>query len=100
MRARPFVLTAVAIVSLMPRPAAATFHLMQIEQIIGGVNGNTGAQAIQLRMRSSLQNQMQNANLVVRDATGSNPITLIAFPSAVSMSAAGARVLVATPSFT
>ncbi len=32
-------------------PAQATFHLMQIEQVIGGVNGDTTAQAIQLRMR-------------------------------------------------
>ena len=35
------------------QPAAhATFHLMQIEQVIGGVNGDTTAQAIQLRMRA------------------------------------------------
>ena len=29
-----------------------TFHLMQIEQVIGGVGGNTNLQAIQLRMRA------------------------------------------------
>ena len=33
-------------------PVQASFHLMQIEQVIGGVNGDTTAQAVQLRMRS------------------------------------------------
>ncbi len=37
-------------------PAQASFHLMQIEQVIGGVNGDTNAQAIQLRMRFAGQN--------------------------------------------
>ena len=30
-----------------------SFHLMQIEQVIGGVNGDVTLQAIQLRMRFS-----------------------------------------------
>ena len=37
-------------------PAQATFHFMQIEQVIGGVNGDTTAQAVQLRMRFAGQN--------------------------------------------
>ncbi len=36
-------------------PAQATFHFMQIEQVIGGVNGDTTAQAVQLRMRPAGQ---------------------------------------------
>ena len=39
-------------------PASASdpsFHLMQIEQVIGGVDGDASAQAIQLRMRSSFR---------------------------------------------
>ena len=36
---------------LVPLPAFASFHLMQIEQVIGGVHGDTSAQAIQLRIR-------------------------------------------------
>ena len=31
-------------------PALATFHEMQIEQVIGGVDGDPTAQAIQLRI--------------------------------------------------
>ena len=40
-------------VGLLAQPAFATFHLMQIEQVIGGVNGDTSRQAIQLRMRQA-----------------------------------------------
>ena len=47
------ILSVAALVVLTVRPASATFHLMQIEQVIGGVDGNTGVQAIQLRMRST-----------------------------------------------
>ena len=36
--------------------ANASFHLMQIEQVIGGVNGDRTIQGVQLRMRSIGQN--------------------------------------------
>ena len=79
---------------------ADLFHLMQIEQVIGGVNGDTSVQAIQLRMRSVGQNQLAGTKLVVRDATGSNPVLLFDFPVSVPNGAEGARVLIASPSFT
>ena len=47
---------------------------MQIAQVIGGVNGDPSAQAIQLRMRTGFQEQVQNARLVVYDMTGSNTL--------------------------
>ena len=73
---------------------------MQVQQVIGGVNGSAkNIQAIQLRMRSVGQNLMSNARLVVRDATGANPVVLIAFPSNVANSEAGATVLAATSDF-
>src|SRR6266478_816038 len=53
-------------------PAYATFHMMQIEQVIGGVDGDTSAQAIQLRMRSAGENLVSQARLVAFDATGAN----------------------------
>ncbi len=59
--------------------AEATFHLMQIEQAIGGVNGDTSAQAIQLRFRAASQCFLDPARLRVRDAAGLNPITLFNF---------------------
>lgn len=80
-------------------PARAAFHLMQIEQMIGGVNGDTNAQAIQLRMRAGGQNQVQNSRIKSYDAAGANPIVLIAFPAVVPGSASGSRVLVVSAGF-
>ncbi len=79
--------------------ALASFHVMQVEQVIAGVNGDTTAQAIQFRMRASFQNQLQNGRFFVRDAGGNNPILLSAPGVSVPNSATGARVLFATPSF-
>jgi hypothetical protein len=92
-------LTATAIATHLAGPAAASFHEMQIEQVIAGVNTRTNFQAVQMRMRASFQNLVSNASLYVRDASGANPVLLIAFPTNVANSAAGSRVLVATSSF-
>ena len=92
-------LSALAALAAMSQPAWASFHLMQIEQIIAGVNGDASVQAIQLRMRSSFQNRVQLSRLVVYDATGSNPIELIHFPTSVANHGAGVRVLVASADF-
>ena len=51
-------------------PAFANFHLMQIEQVIGGVNGDTTKQAIQLRMRSAGQSVVSQAQIRAFDAAG------------------------------
>jgi len=72
---------------------------MQIEEVMGGVNGQTSIQAVQLRMRSFGQSFVSNAQLVVRDAAGNNPVVLIAFPTDVTNSAAGSTVLAATSGF-
>ena len=72
---------------------------MQIEQIIGGVNGDTTAQAIQLRMRSSGQNIVSGSRIEVVDASGSNAVLLENMTTNVANSQAGRRILLATPSF-
>ena len=72
---------------------------MQIEQVIGGVNGDTTAQAVQLRMRSPGQNLVMGVQLVAVDAAGNNPITLLTFPANVSNADAGSRILITTSSF-
>ena len=77
-----------------------SYHFTQIEKIIGGVNGDTTAQAIQLRTRVAGQGQMQNAKLIAWDANGGNPVIIIDFQNAVSDSAAGARVLITSPAMT
>ncbi len=82
------------------QPAAhASFHLMQIEQIIGSVNGDTTAQAIQLRMRAVGQNFVSQGKLVVYDAAGLNPITVLNVASNVTNGAVGAHVLIASVNF-
>ena len=80
-------------------PAFATFHLMQIEQVIGGVNGDPTAQAIQLRMRAAGQNLVSQAKLVAFDATGSNAITILDLTNDVVNNAAGTRILIVSSNF-
>src|ERR1700682_4000041 len=88
-----------AILFLLAMPARASFHFMQIEEVIGGVNGDTTAQAIQLRMRSSGQNFVTGTQIIAVDAAGNNPITVATLTSDVS-SGAGGRILIATANFT
>jgi hypothetical protein len=90
----------VALASLvLALPAYASFHLMQIEQVIGGVNGDTTAQAIQLRMRSIGQDLVAGTTIVAVDAAGNNPVTILTLPSTVGSGSAGDRILITTASF-
>lgn len=79
-------------------PARATYHFMQIEQIVGGVNGDVSAQAIQLRMRANGQDLLERARIRVWDANGENPILLIDFASNVANDRLGDRVLAVSSS--
>ncbi len=98
---------AVTLLLALPSLARASFHLMQIERIIGGVNGDTTAQAIQLRLRADGQNFLNSdaggtqgpARLIAYDANGANPVTLLVFPNDVSNGRRGDRVLVASANF-
>src|SRR5437899_1279466 len=80
-------------------PAMASFHLMQIEQVIGGVNGDPAAQAIQLRMRSPFQNQVQQGRLIAYDAAGANPVIVLDLNHSVPIGNLGSRVLICTQRF-
>src|SRR5207302_1189230 len=91
-------ITLLGVLALQPA-AHATFHLMQIEQVIGSVNGDTTAQAIQLRMRAAGQNFVSGGKLVVFDAAGLNPITVLDVASNVANGAVGAHVLIASVNF-
>ena len=86
-------------VVLAAEPSSAAFHLMQIEQVIGGVNGDPTAQAIQLRLRAGGETNLSFARLRAWDAAGANPITLIDFASGVPSGGLGDRVLIASPAF-
>lgn len=87
------------VAALGGRSAYAVFDLMQIEQVIGGVNGDTSAQAIQLRMREDFQSLVSFTKLVAHDATGSNPILLIDFSTDVANDALGDRILITSANF-
>jgi len=91
-------ITLLGVLALQP-PAHATFHEMQIEQVIGSVAGDTTAQAIQLRMRAAGQNFVSGGKLVVFDAAGLNPITVLDLASNVTHGAIGDHVLIASVNF-
>jgi hypothetical protein len=80
-------------------------HLMQIEQIIGGVNGDISAQAIQLRMRSGSQNILRPVRIRAHDAAGLNPVLIFDFESCppasscIPSSSAGSRILITSAAF-
>ena len=69
-------IAAVALSLAIGSPCLATFDLMQIERVIGGVNGDTTLQAIQLRLRASFQNAVSGGRLRVWDASGNNPVII------------------------
>ncbi|MES2924441.1 MAG: choice-of-anchor D domain-containing protein [Verrucomicrobiota bacterium] len=79
--------------------AFADFHLMQIEQVIAGLNGNINAQAIQLRMRATGENLVSQTRLRVWNSTGTQPVVVLNIDGNVSRFAAGSRVLLATQAF-
>lgn len=74
----------------------ASFHFMQIEKVVGGVNGDASAQAIQLRTRSAAQGQVNRGKLIAWNAQGENPVIILDFESAVPNGDGGARILLAT----
>lgn len=76
-----------------------SFHLMQIEQVIGGVNGDTSKQAIQLRMRSSFQNLVSFSRIRAFDAAGNNPVLVIDMTTDVANFSSGDRVLITSAGF-
>src|SRR5262245_4120013 len=86
---------------VLTAPVQAAFHVMQIEQVIGGVNGDTTAQAIQLRMRSVGQTVMSASRLKAFGANGSiaTMVLLVDMTTNVANGAPGSRVLIATPNF-
>ena len=91
-------ITLLGVIILQPT-AHATFHLMQIEQVIVSIDGDTIAQAIQLRMRAAGENFVSVGKLVVFDAAGLNPITIVDPVINVANGAVGDHVLIASATF-
>ncbi|HET7844439.1 MAG TPA: hypothetical protein VFL14_09830 [Xanthomonadales bacterium] len=87
--------TGVLLLALAPT-ASASFHVMQIEQVVAS---SSTAQAIQLRMRSLGQNQVQFSRVRAWSADGTSITVLVDMTTPVAQNAGGARVLLATPAF-
>lgn len=85
--------------ALQALPAFASFHLMQIEQVIGGVSQDENHQAIQLRMRIAGQNLVSLARIRAWDAAGANPVLIINFTTNVANANMGDHILIASPLF-
>jgi hypothetical protein len=92
-------LTLVAGAMLASSPAFASFHLMQIQQVIGGVDGDTGLQAIQLRMRSAGQEFVSQGRITAWDAAGANPVLIVDMSTNVAAGGTGKTVLIVSPAF-
>ena len=92
---------ALLVASLFFAPGAfASFHLMKIEQVVGSLNGNPAAQAVQLQMLAAGQGIVSGTKVWAADARGSNRVLLLTFPTNVGNSASGARILLTTSAFT
>jgi hypothetical protein len=92
-------LCALGLGTLLAMPAQASFHVMQIEQVIGGVEGDVGAQAIQLRLRGLGQNLVSQSRVKAWDAAGLNPVIVIDMTTNVPNGQGGDRVLIGTAAF-
>jgi hypothetical protein len=94
------VLSNAAIFCFSAADVRATFHLMQIEQIIGGVNGDTTAQAIQLRLAFGNQHFVAGSRVSAVNAAGGNQVVLQNMNTDMpGPSTTGQRILLATPNF-
>lgn len=97
---KPTILSALLSATLLSSTSQAAFHFMQIEEVIGGINGNNTAQAIQLRTRLGNQNVLAGTRLLAWDANGANPILLFDFTSTYAPAAdPGDSILLVTPAF-
>ncbi len=76
--------------------ASASYHHIQIEQVIAGVSGDSTAQAIQLRISQSGDNHVGGLEIVACDASGANPIVLATLSGPVGNDSAGSRILICT----
>lgn len=82
-----------------PDLTRASYHLMEIQQVIGGVEGNTAAQAVQLRMREARQEMVAQSRIRAFDAQGNNPVVLITFDANVTNAQMGESILITSGEF-
>jgi hypothetical protein len=75
------------------------FHLVEINKLLIGYNGNTAIQAVELKLLSGGENFVGGAFIAVYDSLGDPVATLGTFPGNVANGVAGDRILCATAAF-
>jgi glucose/arabinose dehydrogenase len=102
-RSHSFRWLARAVLLLISSPVFASFHLMEVSEVMTGVNGDTSIQFIELRMQAPGQNFVDGLTIVARNADGSVANTVFTFPTGASTQLVNAvtdgRILIATPAF-
>jgi hypothetical protein len=88
----------IGLLTLLPRPAGAVFHLMSISEIGSGFGGDPAVQFVELRLDGAGQNNLTDTRLTVFDAAG-NATVLLLSDHGVTNAASGANVLYATDAF-
>lgn len=76
-----------------------SFHLVEINKILVGYNGNTNIQAVELKMILGAENLVAGTSIAVYDSTGALKSTLGTFAGNVTNALAGERILCATAAF-
>ncbi len=94
-----FLLAVAALIGVsQAQPSGAAFHIMRVYGVMGGANGDSNVQYVELRMAAAFQNVVSGHHLCFYDATGS-PYARFAFTSNVSNTVNGSSILIGTSEF-
>lgn len=75
------------------------FHLVEVNKLMVGYNGNLAIQAVELKMITAGENLVSGGFLAVYDSLGNSVATLGTFGANVPNGSAGDRILCATAAF-
>ena len=92
------VLGAALLFFLTPQQAAGAFHLMRIDEVMAGADGDASIQFVELQMETSGQNIVSGHTIQFYNSAGAQTGTFI-FSSNVSNFASGASILIGTTAF-
>lgn len=81
---------------LLPRPAAALFHLAVIDELTAGACGDAGVQYVEIRMTAGAQTQTGGSVLTAFSCDGSTVTRLLVVPDNIPNGGNGVRWLMAT----
>lgn len=90
-----------AILGMLLPSARAGFHLIEVEQVVAGLNGDPTKLAIQLRLRSAGQTLFGSVPVRIRmwDSAGANPVVVGTIGANFGTGSSGSRILFTTTAF-